>query len=134
MRFKTVVKLSIGFVALLFAAMGVFLPVWPTTPFVMLAIGCFSSTPKIQSKILKIKFFKEYYESYTNGKGINKLTVKFSLAFLWIMLGFSAIMVNKPFLYVVLLTIGIVVSLHILWIAKSKEERKFVLRRVSNEE
>lgn len=133
MKLTLILKVVLGFMALLLGAIGIFLPVWPTTPFVILAIGCFSSTPKIQAKILKISFFREYYESYTKGQGLKKSTVAGSLLFLWIMLIISAIAVDKLFVSLILLVVCISVTVHILWMSRDKENRKIVWRKSYNE-
>jgi len=126
MKISLIIKLVIGFLALGLGAIGLLLPVWPTTPFVILAVGCFSATPKIQSKILQIKFFREYYESYTEGQGLRRQTVVVSLSFLWGMLLLSAIIVQKPMIFLILAVVGIAVTIHILWIARPRSKDKSI--------
>lgn len=120
MKFIIMLKIIVGFVALLLGMIGLFLPVWPTTPFVLLAIGSFSSTPAIQKRVLRISIFREYYESYTQKNGLQKKTVVVSLTFLWTMLVLSMILVSKLLITTVLLIVGAAVTAHILWIAKGK--------------
>lgn len=105
---------------MLLGAVGLIVPVWPTTPFVLLSIWCFSSMPKIRSKILSISFFRQYYESYTKGSGLSKKTVAASLVFLWSMLIISMLMSKKLFAAIILSTIGVAVTIHIIMIAKKK--------------
>lgn len=120
MKVSIIIKLIIGFLALILGAIGLLLPVWPTTPFVLLALGCFSATPRIQRKILRIRFFKAYYESYTKGSGLPRQTVIASLSFLWGMLLLSSVLVQGATVISILSLVGIAVTIHILWIARTK--------------
>lgn len=134
MKLLLIFKLALGGMALLLGLIGVFLPIWPTTPFVLLALWCFSSTPKIRERILRISFVREYYEGYTVGQGIKRKTVVTSLTFLWLMLIISVLWTQKLLLAIILTCIGIGVTTHILWIATPKEKRKLPLRRANDEQ
>lgn len=118
MRLILIIKIVTGFVALCLGAIGVFLPVMPTTPFMLLAVGCFSSTPVIQKRILKIKLVREYHESYKERKRLSKRTVVGSLIFLWSMLLLSVIITTNLIVALILLAVGIGVTVHILFLAK----------------
>ncbi len=120
MKLSQFLKLTAGFTALALGLVGAVLPVWPTTPFVLLALGCFSATPALQSKILKIGFFREYYESYTRKTGLRRRTVAGSLIFLWGMLTVSAVLIRKLPVCLLLAAVGAAVTVHILWIAKKR--------------
>lgn len=72
MKLKIIILTFLGFVFLFMAFIGLFLPIWPTTPFVLVSVGCFSSTPRIKNKIMKISFFKEHIENYECRKGLSK--------------------------------------------------------------
>ncbi len=47
-----------GFVLLGVGAAGIFLPLIPTTPFVLSASACFTASPRMRARLLKIKFFR----------------------------------------------------------------------------
>lgn len=118
MKSILILKIVIGFMALSLGAVGMFLPVMPTTPFLLVAVGCFSSTPTMQRKVLHIPFVKEYYDSYKDGKGIKKQTLGFSLSFLWIMLFISMFVTQKISIVVLLAIVGIGVSVHLVYLTK----------------
>ena len=127
MNFKTILLSGLGFFFLGLGAIGLVLPVWPTTPFVLLSAACFTSTPRIKARIMKIRFFKEYIESYEQKSGLSKKTVTKSLIWLWGMLLLSMFIMKVLWLSLLLSAIGIAVTTHILWISKprpSKEEYK----------
>lgn len=122
MRIRVIFLTIIGFLFLLLGAIGVFLPVLPTTPFVIVGTGCLAGTPKLQAKILRIPFFREYIENYKERKGLPRRTVVKSLSFLWGMLILSMILTGKLWLLLLLTFIGVCVTVHILLIAKPKPE------------
>lgn len=107
---------------LVLGGIGVFLPVWPTTPFVLVAAGCFSRSPRLSAWLCRTRFFREYIENYRNGCGISGKTKALSLVFLWGMLGCSAWFVRKPLVWTILLTVGISVTIHILVISRKRNE------------
>ncbi len=124
MGIRTILLTAAGFLLLSLGVVGVFVPILPTTPFVLAGVGCLSGTPKLREKILKINFFNEYYEGYHNGDGLSKKTVIKSLVFLWGMLIISMIAMGKLWAFLMLSVIGGCVTMHILYIAKPKEAKK----------
>lgn len=124
MRIKTIIKTCFGFLFLVLGAVGVFMPIWPTTPFVLLCVACFSSTPRIKNLIMKISFFREHIENYNQRKGLSHKTTCISLIWLWGMLIISALMTQKIWIYILLFFIGFAVSNHILFMAKAKDRNK----------
>ena len=124
MKIHVICKICLGFVALSLGFVGLLIPVFPTTPFVLLAVGCFSATPGIQRKILKIPFVREYYKSYTEKRGLSILTVCISLLFLWSMLILSAVLVRRLWVLAVLALVGMAVTIHILFISRLYKKRE----------
>ena len=124
MKLLTLLKAFVGCMALMFGAIGLFLPVWPTTPFVLLAVGCFSATPRIRARILRIKFFNDYYEAYAHGQRLRKATAAVSIAFLWAMLLLSVVVADRLFMAILLPIIGVAVTVHILMITRARAEVK----------
>ena len=117
--------ITAGFLSLALGIVGIVVPVLPTTGFVIIALSCFTCAPKLRNKILKIKFFREHYENYTTRKGIPKKTLIFSLAYLWITMIISMILVReKLWLVILLLAIAIAVTIHIVWVSKPKNVKK----------
>lgn len=112
---KKVILLIIGIIALILGTLGIFLPVLPTTPFILLSAGCFSvSSPRMARMLRKSKYFGSYIENYENKTGIPR-KVKFkSILYLWVGLLISMWLIQKLVIILVLLGIGIGVTLHIL--------------------
>lgn len=126
MKILVVIRVIIGFLSLALAVVGVVLPILPTTPFVILSLAMFSSTPRIRNKILKIPFVKEYYSCYMEHKPIKRSTIITSIIFLWAGLILSMVLVKLWYVIMILATVGTIVTLHILWIARAKRTRAIV--------
>lgn len=117
---KTWLLTAIGFLCLGLGAIGILLPVWPTTPFVLVSAACFTTTPRLRAKIMNIKFFREHIENYERRTGLSKKTVVVSLVYLWAMLLLSILLVRTGWIVLLLLAIGTAVTLHIVVMAKAK--------------
>jgi uncharacterized membrane protein YbaN (DUF454 family) len=122
MKLKNLLLTALGFVLLGFGAIGLFLPVLPTTPLVLFASACFAGNPRMRGRLLRNAFFREHFRNYQNRTGLKKRTVAFSLGFLWGMLGLSLLLVQELWYALLLAAVGIAVSLHILCIAKPSEK------------
>ncbi|MGI5899020.1 MAG: YbaN family protein [Christensenellales bacterium] len=129
---KKIALTILGFLFLASGAIGLVIPIWPTTPFVLLAAACFSASPNLRAKIMRIRFFRDYIESYQVGNGLERKTVIYSLAFLWTMLALSAFMMKRLWALPLFAIIGVSVTVHILHIAKPRAKRKRLCRNVAS--
>lgn len=115
---------AFGLFMLLMGGIGLFVPIWPTTPFVLVAASCFASHPRLRGWLSKSKFFNEYIQNYQKRMGLSKRVVIISLSYLWGMLTLSVFLVNKTAITILLICIGCAVTAHILYIANPKDEGK----------
>jgi uncharacterized membrane protein YbaN (DUF454 family) len=115
MRIKNIVLIIVGSLSLLLGAVGIFLPLIPTTPFVLLSAGCFSvSNPRMAELLKRNKYFGSYIDNYQDKTGVpRKVKIK-SILILWIGLIISMILISKLIMIIILMLIGVMVSLHIL--------------------
>ena len=123
MRIKTFVLTGLGFSFLSLGAVGLFIPVWPTTPFVLASFACFSSSPHLRNKIMTIPLFREYIENYSNGNGLSIKTILISLLWLWSMLVLSILVIKEIEMTILLIFIGLIVTIHILWISRTRKNK-----------
>jgi uncharacterized membrane protein YbaN (DUF454 family) len=111
----------LGFLALGLGAVGIFLPVLPTTPFVLCAAGCFSvANPALYRKLASSRYFGEYIRNYREKTGVSRAARASGLIFLWSMLLISALVFRRPLMWAILGTVGVAVSIHILTIRRRK--------------
>ena len=112
-----------GTICVVLGAIGIVLPILPTTPFLLAAAACYyKSSPRMHRWLLNNKWFGEYIRNYTEGKGLTKKTKITALALLWATIGFSTVfMLNRLLLaqlvlpiQIIMIAAAIAVSLHIL--------------------
>lgn len=114
---------SLGMTFLGIGAVGIVLPVLPTTPFVIVSALCFSkSSKRFERWISKNRYFGSYIENYKTKKGV-PFDVKIkSIIFLWAMLLVSAfVFISNIYLQILLMVIGLGVTAHI-WMLKTMDK------------
>jgi len=119
---KNMLLSAAGFVLLGLGAVGLALPVWPTTPFVLAAAACFAGSPRMRERLVRMPFFGEHIRNYREGAGLSRRTLITSLIFLWGMLALSGLLAQKLWLIVLLLAVGAAVTFHLVKIAKPREQ------------
>jgi uncharacterized membrane protein YbaN (DUF454 family) len=104
------------FVAL--GIIGIFIPVLPTTPFILLAATLYSrSSQKFYEWIINNKIVGTYIKNYKAGKGVPLIIKIVTIALLWITLGCSALFVTDIlFIRIIMGLIAIGVTIHIAFI------------------
>lgn len=120
MNLKAILLTIAGLVLFGLGAIGLLLPVWPTTPFMIGAVACLSGMPKLRAKLKRLPVFGEHIENYQNRRGLPRKTVVFSLAFLWGMLVLSLFRIRTFWIVALLLLIGVAVTVHVLCMAKPR--------------
>jgi uncharacterized membrane protein YbaN (DUF454 family) len=119
---KKAILLALGFVALGFGGVGIFIPLLPTTPFVICAAACFSiANPSLYRKLEKNRYFGEYIRNYREKTGISRQARVGGLTFLWITLVISALVFRQPLVWIILAVVGTAVSAHILLLRASSK-------------
>jgi len=95
--------------------LGIFLPLLPTTPFLLLAAVCYAkSSQRFYDWLLGNKWFGKYIKNYREGNGIPLKIKIFSVSLLWLTILFSVIFIVKIiFVRILLIIIAIGVSIHI---------------------
>lgn len=96
-------------------AVGILIPVMPTTPFVLVAAGCFSfASPKLYGVLLKSRFFGPYVENYRTKQGVPVDAKVRGIVMLWVLLLISIISMRKLWMTILLLVVGAAVTAHLL--------------------
>lgn len=122
---KKYVIFTVGCILIVIASIGLFLPILPTTPFVILSAMCFSiSSEKAYRLLVKNRFFGPYIENYKNGSGVTVAAKVRGIIMLWVLLIISAIAMHKLWSSIMFAVIGSAVTIHLLLLkTKSLEER-----------
>jgi uncharacterized membrane protein YbaN (DUF454 family) len=108
--------IATGTICVALGVAGIFLPLLPTTPFLLLAAVCYAgSSEKFYRWLMNNRWFGRYIRNYREGKGLPLTTKVVSVALLWISIGYSATFI-VPWISgkLVLLVIALGVTFHIL--------------------
>ncbi|MDQ2087735.1 YbaN family protein [Herbivorax sp. ANBcel31] len=104
-----------GSISVVLAILGIFLPLLPTTPFLLLASFFYiRSSKRLYNWLITHKVFGCYIYCYLTYRAISKKTKIGSIILLWLSLSISMFLV--PILYVrfILVAVGIGVTIHLL--------------------
>ncbi len=104
-----------GSVSLALGAIGIVLPILPTTPFLLLALACYCrSSERMTHWMLNNKYFGRYIRNYKEGKGIPLKTKLFAITILWIAMVYSAIFIIPIWIaQLILFAVAAAVTLHV---------------------
>ena len=102
--------------------LGIFLPLLPTTPFLLLAAACYiRSSERLYDWLMNNKWIGRYIKNYLEGKGIPLKSKVLSISALWITIGYSVFFVVNIFpVRIILILIAIGVTIHLLSIRTLK--------------
>ena len=120
---KKHVLLVCGWLLVALGAVGIVLPLLPTTPFLLLAAICFSaSSHRAYRFLLRNRMFGPYIEHYRTGRGVSVAAKVRAIIFLWTLLIISAVFIAKLWVILVLAAVGIGVTLHLLLLKTRPKE------------
>ena len=103
-----------GHISLFLACLGLFFPLLPTTPFLLLSAFCYlKGSPRMYQWLMNHKLFGEYLRNYEK-KQINRIHRRNTLIVLYLGVGLSMFLINKPIVYFILPLIAIGVTLHLM--------------------
>ena len=116
-KFKKLLFNVIGLVCVIFGIIGVFVPVWPTTIFAIIASIMFSrANPKMHAWLLRSRFLGPYLDNYHNKRGIAMPYKIRTVWFMWSGMVFSMSVIGMLWVQIMLVAIGTAVTLHVFLI------------------
>jgi uncharacterized protein len=105
----------IGLIAVVLAILGVFLPLLPTTPFLLLASACFArGSERLHGWLLNNKLFGTALRDFEQGKGMPLKAKIVAVTLLWASLAFSIFKASSVILIALLICVGIGVTTYLL--------------------
>lgn len=113
---KKLSLIIIGSIFVILGTLGIFLPLLPTTPFLLLAAACYlKSSEKLHDWLLNHKLLGKFISNYIKYKAISIRSKVVSITLLWLTIGYSILFVASLFyVRIILLVIAIGVSIHLL--------------------
>ena len=124
MDIRKVVLIFAGTVFVGLGVLGIFLPLMPTTVFLLLAAFCYSrSSERFHNLLLDNRLTGAYVKNYKSGRGISVRQKTSTLVFLWVSIGISIWLLSAGFwVTLLLLAVALGVTTHILWIKTYRPE------------
>ncbi len=111
-----------GILLVAIGVIGIFLPILPTTIFLILASACFvKGSPRANEWLRNHKILGMYIKNYQDKSGLTIKSKVFNIALLWIMILSSAYFFTEEFfIRLLLLAIAVGVTIHLLMVKTKK--------------
>jgi hypothetical protein len=111
-----------GFMLVIIGVIGIFLPLLPTTIFLILASICFlKSSPKANEWLRNHKVLGGYIDNYQNKTGLTRNAKITNIITLWSSISLSAFLLTEElYIRLILLVIAAGVTIHLLMIKTKK--------------
>ncbi len=105
--------------------LGIFLPLLPTTPFLLLAAACYiRSSEKFYRRLIANRWFGKYIRNYREGRGVPLSTKTMAISLLWITIGYSAFfVVDILAVRILLILIAVGVTTHLVLLKTYRREK-----------
>ena len=112
-----------GTISTAIGTLGIFVPLLPTTPFLLLAAACYiRSSERFYRWLINNRLFGTYIRNYIEGRGMPLRIKLFTIFLLWITIGISVCIVTQNLVVrIVLVLVAIGVTLHVIYIRARKQ-------------
>ena len=102
---------------------GIFMPILPTTPFLLISAALYArSSKRFYNWLINNKIFGQYIKNYREGKRIPLRLKIITITLLWITIGCSAIFaIDILWVRIILVIIAVGVTIHIIRIKPVKK-------------
>ena len=114
----------IGLLSLGLGVAGIFLPLLPTTPLLLLAAWCFiRSSSRLYDWLLNHPYLGEYIRNFRENKAIPLRVKVVSVAMIWLTIGYCIVVVVEEYWWaqVAMLALAAAITWHILSYATLKK-------------
>lgn len=119
---KKKIYLILGCISLILGAIGIFLPILPTTPFVLLSAFLFErSSEKFHRLLVENRIFGKYIKDYTEKKGITYKNKVIAIIIMTLGMGKGFFSMQNTYGRIALLVIFFAVLAHLLKLKTLKE-------------
>lgn len=113
--------LAVGWLSVALGVAGIFLPLLPTTPFLLLAAACFMrSSQRFYDWLVSHPRLGPWIGDYLEGNGIPLKGKLYTVGLMWISIGLSCYLVPHLWARVFMLSSAVLVSLYILLKVKTR--------------
>ena len=115
--------IGMGSVSVFLGILGIFLPLLPTTPFLLLACALYArSSKRFHAWLLNHRVLGKYIRDYTERRGLPITSKIITLLFLWAAIVLSIVFATDTMIVrIILLILAMAISLHILSLKTLKD-------------
>ncbi|MBI6853758.1 YbaN family protein [Pseudomonas cichorii] len=114
-RWVRYLLVAVGWASVSLGVIGIFLPVLPTTPFLLLAAACFArSSPRFYNWLVNHKRLGPWIRDYLAGNGIPLKGKVYAIGMMWASIGLSCYLVPLPWARGFMLASAVLVTIYIL--------------------
>ncbi|WP_137820531.1 MULTISPECIES: YbaN family protein [unclassified Pseudomonas] len=107
--------LTLGWLSVVLGVIGIFVPMLPTTPFLLLAAACFArSSRRFYLWLVGHPKLGPWIRDYLDGHGIPLKGKVYAIGLMWISIALSCYLVPLPWARAFMLSSAVLVSLYIL--------------------
>ena len=107
--------LTVGWLAVALGVVGIFLPVLPTTPFILLAAACFvRSSERFYVWLVEHPRLGPWFRDYLEGNGIPLKGKAYTILTMWVSIGISCWLVPLVWARIAMLLSAALVTLYIV--------------------
>lgn len=114
-KLKKYLLIGFGSINVGLGILGAFLPLMPTTVFLLIAAACYvRSSDTLYNRLISHPKFGAFIKNYREHRAMPRAAKVKAVLLLWFTLSISAAMVQETLIWIILASVGIVVSIIIL--------------------
>ncbi|EGH17839.1 hypothetical protein Pgy4_33326, partial [Pseudomonas savastanoi pv. glycinea str. race 4] len=107
--------IAVGWLSVVSGVIGIFLPVLPTTPFLLLAAACFArSSPSFYHWLVDHPRLGPWIRDYLEGNGIPLKGKVYAIGLMWLSISLSCYLIAQPWARAFMLTSAVLVTIYII--------------------
>ncbi len=114
-KYKRTILIATGSICVAIGIIGIFVPILPTTPFLLIAAACYlRSSQRFYLWLTNNRILGACIKSYLEGKGMPLKIKIFTISILWVVIGLSIFFTPILAIKIILAIVAIGVSVHII--------------------
>ncbi len=126
---RRTLRITFGFITLTLGIIGIFLPILPTTPFLLLSAWAWmKSSHRFYAWLINNRYLGAYIRTYREKRGITVRHKIITLTVLWLGIGYTAIFVAaRLWLTLLLFAIAAGVTVHLMMLKSLPPDKRKTL-------
>lgn len=128
---KKYIYITIGLISVVLGAIGVILPILPTTPFLLLASYCFAKgSERFNNWFINTKLYKKHLESFVNERSMTLKQKIGLLAFADFMLAFPLIIIDNLFVRILIVLLILFKFYYFIFRIKTVSKKTEIISKI----